>query len=164
MKTLVKISLITLLFLTISCSKADDSASSLVPPNTLTFKGNPINFNALSIDDDAPNATTFYLITSLNNLNIQFYCKYLGSAIQPNTVGVVTYTADGVNFQPVSYYPNLVVRGYINDAGVLYNFISGEIKVKRNAAGQQSIEFVNLKLQAGAEVQTLSGTINLPKS
>lgn len=161
MKTL---SILMFLLFAMSCSKDDNKGNENAPqPNTLTFKGNPVTFNSLEIDDNAPNNTTFYLITTLNNLNIQFYCKYLGTGSQPNTVGEVTYTSDGVNFEPVNNYPNLTFRGYMNES-TLYNFISGQVKIKRNAAGNQAIEFVNLKLKAGDDEQTLNGTINLPKS
>ena len=164
LKTLKTVSILIIIFLSISCSKDDDSSSNALQSNTLSFKGSQIKFNSLIVDDAAPNNTSEYALSSLNDLSMVFYCKYLGTGVQDATVATVTYTADGINYYPVNNYPMLTVRGFINHSGVLYDFTSGQIKIKRTANGDQTIEISNLKLKAGADEQTLNGTINLPKS
>ena len=97
-----------------------------------------------------------------------FYCKYLDvigtDPLQTSADGIVTYTADAVNYNPVNNYPALTVRGYVNYENQQYFTNSGQIKIKRNASGNQTFEFVNLKFKVGTEEQLLNGTINLPKS
>ena len=162
-------STIAILMLTLfssSCSKDDDSnkPAAAVQPNTLTFKGNAIVFNGISINDDTTTKTTEYILTTLSNLSMVFYCKYIGTTLQGNNIGSVTYTTDAVDFQPVNNYPQLSVRGYVNFETSQYKTFSGQIKIKRNTTGNQTIEFVNLKVKSGTEEQILNGTINLPKS
>lgn len=160
-KTLTIFALITILF---SCSKDDSSsASSVTAPNTLMFKGNAITFNSLTIDE-GPNKTLEFTLTTISNLSMVFYCKYINNVLQDDQMSVITYAADNVNYFPVSYYPNLTARGFINYDNLLFFTTSGNIKIKLNAQGDQSIEFVNLKLKAGSDEQILNGIINLPKS
>ena len=158
------LAILMLALFSMSCSKNDDSNKpASIAANTLTFKGKSIVFNSLSVDDAASNGTSEYIFTTLSDLSLVFYCKYL-STVQGSSVGTVTYTTDAVDFQPVNNYPQLTIRGYINFDNLLYKTISGQVKIKRNATGNQSIEFVNLKLKAGTDEQLLNGTINLPKS
>ncbi len=42
--------------------------------------------------------------------------------------------------------------------------IAGQVKIKRNTTGNQTIEFTNFKVKIGTEEQLLNGTINLPKN
>ena len=168
MKTIqLSIAVLMLTLFSISCSKDEDSnkpaAIAAVQPNTLDFKGNPIVFNGLSIDDDASNGYSEYILTTLSNLSMVFYCKYIGNGLQGSNVGTVTYTTDAINYFPVNNYPQLCVRGYINYQGSVYETYSGQIKIKRNATGNQTIEFVNLTLRS-LDGGTLNGTINLPKN
>lgn len=109
-KVTIPILVITLL---LSCSK-DDSGNNAAAENTLSFKGNPITFNSLSIDDEAPNNTSEYIFTTTSGLSMVFYCKYIGTGIQNGSIGTVTYTTYEVDYQPVNNYPQLTVRGYIN--------------------------------------------------
>ena len=170
MKTLkTTIAILALSILTFSCSKDDETPAVNAPAaNTLTFKGKPITFNGLSIDDAAPNRTSEYIFTTSSGLSMVFYCKYLDvigtDPLQTSADGIVTYTADAVNYNPVNNYPALTVRGYVNYENLQYFTNSGSIKIKRNDSGNQTFEFVNLKFKVGTEEQLLNGTINLPKS
>ena len=164
-KSLFIFGLVFLLSLEVSCSKDDSTETPILPQaNTLIFKENQIVFNGLTIDDQASNNTSEYILTTESNLSMVFYCKYLNNTIQPNSAGLVTYATDAVNYFPVNNYSNLKVRGYVNYQNSQYFTDSGEIKIKRNEAGNQIIEFLNLKVRAGNDIQTLNGTINLPKS
>jgi hypothetical protein len=167
MKTIKPLIVIFVLsILSASCSK--DDGPSATAENTLTFKEKPVTFNGLSIDDTAPNRTSEYIFTTSSGLSMVFYCKYLDYAgtdpRQESADGIVTYTADAVNYLPVDDYPPLTVRGYINFNNQQYLTTSGQVKIKRNDTGNQTFEFVNLKFKAGKDEQLLNGTINLPKS
>jgi hypothetical protein len=148
-----------------SCSKDDETTSNTaLAANTLTFKGNPITFNGVSIDDD--NLIQEYIFTTASNLSMVLYCRFIPNTIQNGNSYLSTYTADAVLYLPVNNYPTLTVRGYINYQGKHYRTNSGQVKIKRNDTGNQTFEFVNLKLkdEAGTDEQTLNGTINLPKN
>ena len=169
MKNLLKkIVILSVLAFTISCSKDGDENASNNVPNTLIFKGNPITFNGLSVDDSALNSTSEYIFTTSSGLSMVFYCKYLNvvgpDPRQESADGIVTYSADAVNYSPVNNYPELSVRGYINYDNLQYFSNSGQVKIKRNDTGNQTFEFVNFKVKVGTEEQLLNGTINLPKS
>ena len=170
MKTLkTTIAILALSILTFSCSKNDDTQLASIPAaNTLTFKGKPITFSGLSVNDAAPYRTSEYTFTTVSGLSMVFYCKYLDvigtDPLQTSADGIVTYTADAVNYNPVNNYPALTVRGYVNYENLQYYTNSGQVKIKRNDSGNQTIEFVNLKFKVGTEEQLLNGTINLPKS
>ena len=151
-----------LLTVTLSCNKDDSDDQSTAAENTLTFKGAPITFNSLTINE-GPNATSEVILTSTSNFSMIFYCKYMGNEVQTNLMDAVTYTADATNYLPVNNYPDLTVRGYVNSDNQ-YVTTSGEVKIKLNDIGNQNIEFINLKLNTDSEEQTLNGSINLPKS
>ena len=165
----VTISILLLSIFTISCSKKDDAPAVVAPDaNTFTFKGSQITFNSITVDDAAPNRTSEYIFTTTSGVSMTFYCKYLDvlgtDPRQSSADGIVTYTADAVNYNPVNNYPPLTVRGYLNDQWAQYNTNSGQVKIKRNDTGDQIFEFVNFKVKAGNDEQLLNGTINLPKS
>ena len=166
MKTITTtIAILVLSIFTISCSKNDDTPTVSAPvANTLTFKGNPITFNGLSIDDESSNFTTEYIFTTVSNLSMVFYCKLLAGVRQTNEMGTQTFTADAVDYLPVNNYPNTTVRGYVNYENKTYKTVSGQVKIKRNATGNQTIELINFKVKVGNEEGMLNGTINLPKN
>lgn len=168
MKTFKILLLASLFLLLISCNKDDDENATNNAENTLIFKGNPITFNGLSVDDSALNSTSEYIFTTSSGLSMVFYCKYLNvvgtDPRQESADGIVTYSADAVNYSPVNNYPELTVRGYINYDNLQYYTNSGQVKIKRNDTGNQTFEFVNFKVKVGTEEQLLNGTINLPKS
>lgn len=171
MKTLQSKLLVLLLSTSLMCCKKDDEVKPTLTaavPNTLTFKGNNITFNGLSIDDDASTATSEYIFTTISNLSMVLYCKYIDvvftDPLQTSADGIVTYNADEVDYFPVNNYPELTVRGYINYDGLLYKSVSGSVKIKRNDTGNQTFQFENLKFKVGNEEQLLNGTINLTKS
>ncbi len=166
MKTIKStIAILAVLIFMMSCSKDDETPAPTAPvANTLNFKGNPITFNGLSIDDDSNNFTTQYIFTTVSNLSMVFYCKLLPGVRQTNEMGEQTFTADAVDYFPVNNYPNTTVRGYINYEDKTYKTIAGQVKIKRNTTGNQTIEFTNFKVKIGIEEQVLNGTINLPKN
>ena len=162
MKTVTILIIVSVFLCTISCNK-DDDKQSVGSDNTITFVGQEVTFNSLSINE-GPNFTTEYILTTDDGLSMVFYAKYLGNTVQNNSTGIVTYEADDINFQPVNNYPNLTVRGYINYDGNQYLTNSGQVKIKLNENGNQNIEFDNLELTAWNEQEFVSGEINLPKS
>lgn len=169
MKTIKTIFAFLTLSLLFSCNKDDNApASTTLPANTLLYKGNPITFNGLSVDDAAPNRTSEYIFTTSSEVSIVLYCKYIDvvgtDPIQVSADGTVTYTADAVNYLPVNNYPELTVRGYLNDGWAQYFTTSGQVKIKRNDTGDQTFEFINFKVKAGNDEQVLNGIINLPKN
>lgn len=170
MKTIKStIAILAVLIFMMSCSKEDQTPAPTAPvANTLNFKGSPITFNGLSVDDAALNRTSQYIFTTVSNLSMVFYCKYLDVAgtdpRQSGSDGVITYNADAVDYYPVNNYPALTVRGYINYEDKTYKTIAGQVKIKRNDIGNQTIEFTNFKVKIGTEEQLLNGTINLPKN
>ena len=171
MKTLQSKLLVLLLSTSLLCCKKDDAVKSTptaAVPNTITFKGNNITFNGLSIDSEYPDSTSEYIFSTLSNLSMVLYCKYINvvgpDPAQASADGIVTYNADEADYFPVNNYPELTVRGYINYDGLLYKSVSGSIKIKRNDLGNQTFQFENLKFKVGDEEQLLNGTINLTKS
>lgn len=162
-KTIIAILILSIL--TFSCNKSDDDlpANNAPAANTLTFKGNPITFNGLSIDDAANDSMTEYIFTTVSNLSMVFYCKISPGVRQTNEMGTKTFTADAVDYFTANY-PNTTVRGYINYVDKTYKTISGQVKIKRNVTGNQTIELINFKVKLGNEEGVLNGTINLPKN
>ena len=143
-----------MLLTSLLCCKKDGAVKSIptdTVSNLLTFKGNNVTFNRLSIDDKYPYSTSEYIFTTFSNLGMAHYCRYTDvvgtDLVQANVHGIVIYNADKVDNFPVNNYPEHTVRGYVNSDGLSHKTVSGSVKIKRNDTGNQAFQFENLKFK-----------------
>ena len=159
---------IILAFGLFSCKKEVKPTSTAFKKSILTFKGNNVTFNSLSIDDKYSNSFSEYIFATLSGLKLVFYCKYIDvfgtDLVQVRVHGFVTYNIDEVDYFPVNNYPELRVRGCLNYDCLSHKTAAVYVKIKRNDSENQNFQFENLKFKVGDQEQLLNGTINLVKS
>ena len=175
MKNYVKIFLCMLLSLQLfSCSGDDNNGSTNnddnndgnnngnTPAAAVTFGGNGITINSLSLDE-YPLYKNEAIFTTLNNVSIILYFKKGTQEYQTTADGEQTYNADGVPYFDEPDYPLGVVRGYINAEGGTYDITSGTVKVKLNAGGEHKFTFsdVKAKVMGTNDQKTLNGTVTI---